>query len=66
MILEALVCELDKYVPVVPTVSKPCSLLDFRGAREFMQAAPRVSGVLLTTRHGNTGTAGRVTDQELV
>jgi len=37
------VCELDKYVPVVPTTSKKCSLIDFLGSREFMQAAPKAN-----------------------
>lgn len=36
-------CELDKYVPVVPTTSKKCSLIDFLGSREFMQAAPKAN-----------------------
>lgn len=55
-------CELDKYVPVVMTVSKQRLLLDFLGGREFMQAASKASGVFITTRQ-TCETCGYVMDE---
>lgn len=41
--LRGSVCEFDKYVPVVMTMSKQYLLLDFLGGKEFMQAASQLS-----------------------
>lgn len=62
--LRGSVCELDKYVPVVMTMSKQYLLLDFLGGKEFMQAASQTNGVFLKRSQRQTSeTAGWVMDE---